>query len=461
MGATEKKLAEFIARFPAERIAPEIDHIAKRLLLNELGVALYATKDPAIGILMDMFAYEGGKPMATIIGMGTRATLRQAALANGFLGHFEDYDDTHLDTVVHTASPICPAAFAAAEAIDTDGRTVLTAIVLGIEVACRLGRLIVPHFREAAELWHITNTCGVFGAAVAASHILKLTPDQIEHALGLAGTQAMGVREVFGTMAKPFHAGKAAENGLNAALLAQRGFTSISANSKGILEGSRGFAAVMADGYDLNVMTNALGEKWELPDIAIKPHACGQANQPLLDSILQLRTKPGVSPDNIESIHGWVKHAAPSIINRRHPKKGIEGKFSYHNTMSCMLVDGNAYPQQFCDEKVNDPLIISLRDRITVTEDETLRKRSARVTIKLKDGKEYSTVTEFALGTPGNPMSDEQVEDKYRALAGGILPQKDVDAVAQQVWGIEKQRSVRGLMTMLAGPEKALAMASR
>jgi 2-methylcitrate dehydratase PrpD len=451
MGATERKLAEFIAEFPAERIPADILHIGKRLLLNELGVALYASKDPAIGILMDLFSYEGGNQLATVVGLGTRTTLRQAALANGFLGHFEDYDDTHLDTVVHTASPIYPAALASAEATNASGAEMLAAGVLGIEIACRLGRLIVPHFREAAGYWHITNTCGVFGAAAAASRILGLTPDQIEHALGFAGTQAMGLREVFGSHSKPFHAGKAAENGLVAALLAQRGFTSISANSKGILEGSRGFAAVMADGYDLATMTNGLGEKWELPAIAIKPHACGQANQPLLDSVLMLRSKPGVNPDTVESIRGTVSHAAPAIINRRHPKKALEGKFSYHHAMACVLVDGNAYPQQFTDEKVNDPQIIALRDRITIAEDpSSLRRRAARVDMALKDGTKYSVTTEFALGTPDNPMSDGQVEDKYRALAGGVLPKKQVDAVAKHVWAIEKLGSVRELMPLLS-----------
>ena len=450
MGTTEQTLAEFIATFPPDRIPPEIMHIGKRLLLNEVGVALYASNDPAIGILMDLFAYEGCNALATVIGLGTRTSPRQAALANGFLGHFEDYDDTHLDTVIHTASPIYPAALASAEAVDAGGDKLLAAGVLGIEVACRLGRLIVPNFRQAAGFWHITNTCGVFGAAAASSRLLGLTPQQIEHALGIAGTQAMGLREVFGSMTKPFHAGKAAENGLLAAQLAQRGFTSISAESKGILEGARGFAAVMAEGYDLATLTRGLGEAWELPEIAIKAHACGQANQPLLGSMAQLRTKPGVTPDNIESIHGTVQRMAPGLATRRHPQKGLEGKFSYHHAMACVLVDGHAYPRQFTDAKVNDPLIISLRDRITVTEDPSLRRRAAAVSVTLKDGTTHSVTTEFALGTPGNPMSDAQLEDKFRALAGEILPQENVDLLAERLWSIESVRSMGELTTLLS-----------
>lgn len=456
MGKTEQALAEFIAEFPADRIPPEIMHIGKRLLLNDLGVALYASKDPAIGILMDLFAYEGCNELATVIGLGIRTSPRQAALANGFLGHFEDYDDTHLDTVIHTASPIFPAALASAEAMDAGGDELLAAGVLGIEVACRLGLLIVPNFREVAGFWHITNTCGVFGAAAASSRLLGLTPTQIEHALGIAGTQAMGLREVFGSMTKPFHAGKAAENGLLAAQLAQRGFTSISAESKGILEGARGFPAVMAQGYDLADLTRGLGETWQLPDIAIKFHACGQANQPLLGSMLELRTRPGVTPGNVEHIDATVGHLAPGLATRRHPKKGLEGKFSYQHGMACVLVDGHAYPKQFTDAKVNDPLIIGLRDRIDVREDLSLPRRAAAVTVTLKDGTTHSVTTEHALGTPGNPLSDGQLEDKFRALAGEVLPREKVDLLVELLWSMEKLGSMDGLTTLLsASPNDA------
>jgi 2-methylcitrate dehydratase PrpD len=143
---------------------------------------------------------------------------------------------------------------------------------------------------------------------------------------------------------------------------------------------------------------------------------------------------------------------APAIAGRRHPKKGLEGKFSYHHAMACMLVDGHAYPQQFTDAKVNDPLIIGLRDKITVSEDSALRRRSAVVDLKLKDGTSYSVTTEFALGTPGNPMSDAQVEDKFRALAGEVLPQSKVNAVAQRIWAIEDAPSLKELMGLLSRP---------
>ena len=452
MAITEQKLASFIAEFPTSRIPPEILHIGKRLLLNNVGVALYAANDPDINRLLTLFEEEGGKKRASVIGTGVRTTILNAALANGFLGHFEDYDDTHLATVIHTASPIFPAALASGEMLGVSGAAMLTAGVLGIEVACRIGLLIVPHFIGTGHQWHITNTCGVFGAAAASARLLGLTQGQIEHALGLAGTQAMGIREVFGSMAKPFHAGKAASNGLMASMLAKRDFTSISAGSPGILSGPRAFAATFAKGYDLATVTAGLGETWELPNVAIKPHACGQANHALLDSITTLKTRPGVTPDAIESIHGSVYHTAPNIVDRRHPTKGLEGKFSYHHTMTNILLHGNCYPQQFTDAKVNDPRAIALRDRITVVADTSVPKHAAKVTLTLKNGQSYTVLTPHSLGSPENPLSDQQLEDKFRAIAEDVMPKAKVDRILKALWSVEKLRSVGELAELFIQP---------
>ena len=452
MGVTEQRLASFIAEFPTKRIPPEILHLGKRLLLNNIGVALYAANDPAINYLLSVFEEEGGKKRASVIGTGYRTTLLNAALANGFLGHFEDYDDTHLATVIHTASPIFPAAMASAEMLGASGLEMLTAGVLGIEVACRIGLLIVPHFIGTGHQWHITNTCGVFGAAAASARLLGLTQEQIEHALSLAGTQAMGIREVFGSMAKPFHAGKAASNGLIAAMLTKRDFTAISAGSPGILSGPRAFAATFAKGYDLATVTAGLGETWELPNVAIKPHACGQANHALLDSITTLKTKPGVTLEAIESIHGSVRHTAPNIVDRRHPKKGLEGKFSYHHTMTSILMYGNCYPQQFTDAKVNDPRAIAMRDRITVVADESVPKHAAKVVMTLKSGQVYTVLTPHSLGSPENPLSDQQLEDKFRAIAEDVMPKAKVDRLLKALWSLEKVRHMGELAELFVQP---------
>ena len=255
MGQTETALAKFVLDFPTQDVPADVMHLAKRCLMNYSGVALLANLDPAIDILLDVLRAEGCAPAATVIGKGFKTSVQNAALANGFLGHFEDYDDTHT-TVIHPSAPILPGALALSEQRTVSGKDFLAAFAVGVEVACRIGLVLVEHFREGAAHWHITNTCGVLGAAAAAGRLLKLNQEQMVYAFAIAGTQASGLREVFGSMCKPFHAGKAAQNGTMAALLAQRGFT----GTDSIFEGARGLVGVMASGHDISEATKDLGQ---------------------------------------------------------------------------------------------------------------------------------------------------------------------------------------------------------
>src|SRR5207249_4529357 len=184
-------------------------------------------------------------------------------------------------------------------------------------------------------------------AAAASGRVLGLSEPQLVHTLAVAGTQAMGVREVFGSMCKPFHAGKAAQNGLTAALLVQRGFT----GTDNIFTGNRGFMGVMAKDYDLGDLTRDLGKHWELPAVGLKPYACGAGNHALVDAMLALRTKDGVSPDSIKHVHGSLRRFAPNLIRHRHPESALDTKFSYFHAMSVALVHGNALPAEFTEEK--------------------------------------------------------------------------------------------------------------
>jgi 2-methylcitrate dehydratase PrpD len=455
MGVTEEKLSKFIADYPMEGIPPEILQLGKRLFMSHLAVAIYSSREPALDILLDLYKEEGGRQRASILGTGTRTNLLNAALANGFLGHFEDFDDTHLATSIHASSAVLPAPFALGESLGLHGRKFLAAGVIGIEVACRIGNTIYPHAREAAEIWHRTSFFGVFGAAAAAARLLGLAPAEIEHALGIAGSQVQGLQETFGSMTKPLQAGRAAQNGLLAALLAQRGLTSITAESLGILEGDRGLAVAMAEGYDLADVTKDLGERWHLPDIAIKPHACGQANHTLIDSMLALREIPGVNAEVVKKVDAKLGQTVGPIVTRRHPEKGLEGKFSYQHGMSVALVFGNAYPQQFTDAKVNDPVIKGLRDRIDVTEDRSLPRRTAVVTMTLEDGRSHTVRTDHSAGTPGNPMTDDQIEAKFRTLVGDVLPEENVDRATELLWSLERVRSMRRLVAELSPIKQA------
>ena len=444
MGQTETALAKFVLDFPTQDVPADVMHLAKRCLMNYSGVALLANLDPAIDILLDVLRAEGCAPAATVIGKGFKTSALNAALANGFLGHFEDYDDTHT-TVIHPSAPILPGALALSEQRTVSGKDFLAAFAVGVEVACRIGLVLVQHFREGAAHWHITNTCGVLGAASTVGRLLKLNQGQMVYAFAIAGTQASGLREVFGSMCKPFHAGKAAQNGTLAALLAQRGFT----GTDGIFEGARGLVGVMASGHDISEATKDLGKCWELPQNGLKPFACGQANHGFIDAALALRKQPGVRPETIKHIQGSVEQFAPALVRRRHPRSGLESKFCYYHSVAAALIDGQALPAQFTDERAADPAIESLRNRIDFNEDPSLPRRAVRVTLELTDGRSYTERVDHPTGTPGNPMSDTMVQEKFHGLASAVLGVEKADKAQSALWSVDTMSDVSQLIPLL------------
>ena len=444
MGATET-LARFILNTPAEAIPAPILHEGKRCIINYMAVALYASADPSMAILTGLFEEEGGVEIASLIGAGTRTNLQNAALANGYLAHLEDYDDTHFPTVIHPSAPTIPAAFAVAEREGATGLDVLVATVIGIEACCRVGLSVYPNHYDAG--WHITGTCGVFGAAGAAGRLLGLDESQMTQALGIAGTQAAGVREVFGSMSKPFHAGRSAQSGVLAGLLARRGFTS----TREILEGRRGFAAVLSTASDMTQITDALGERWELPNNGLKPYSCGVVSHPLIDAMIVLRNTHGVAADDVESVSARVHPLVLELMDRPNPRVGLEGKFSHQHSMAVGLIDGGAFPAQYTDERVLDPAVAALRDKIRATVDTSVAEDAAEVTVTLRDGRSITESVEHATGAPENPMSDAHLENKFRTLARRVLSQPQADELLAALWALDAADDVTGVMALTQG----------
>lgn len=443
MGATYE-LAQFIVETQVNELPDDAVHEAKRCLINFLGVALYASRDPSLGILLGAFQEEGGKPRATIVGTGVRTTLLNAALANGYLGHLEDYDDTHFPTVIHVSSPVFPAILGPAETLGISGMEFLGAFVLGFEAAAHIGLAIHPAHYDLG--WHITGTVGCFGAAAAAGKVLGLDTQQMIYALGAAGTQAAGVREVFGSMSKPLHAGRAAQSGLLAAILASKGFTSTTQ----ILEGRRGFCQVLSGKFDLSKVTEGLGKSYELHNNGLKPYACGVVNHPLIDAMVHLRNEAKVRPGEVLSIQARVSPLVIELVNLRHPKVGLESKFSIHHCCAVALVDGAAYPDQFTDARVKDPAIIALRDKVELTSDPSIKEDQVTVRVNLADGRSLERHIEHANGAPKNPMTDAQVEEKFRVLAERTLPKKRVDQLVDTLWNLERIADMSNLTPLLS-----------
>ena len=299
-----------------------------------------------------------------------------------------------------------------------------------------------PHHYD--EGWHITGTCGVFGSAIAAGRLVGLSLDQMISAMGIAGTQAAGVREVFGSMTKPFHPGRSAQSGLLATLLAHRGFSS----TETILEGRRGFGAVLSDQSDWNVATAELGTRWELKMNGLKPYACGVVIHPLIDAMIAFRDDQGINAEDVRNITAKVHPLVIELVNRPNPRVGLEGKFSYQHSMAVGLIDGSAFPAQYTDDRVLDPQVANLRDKIQATIDPSMSEDSTEITITLKNGTSYEETVLHATGAPENPLSDSILNQKFRVLSEGVISHSQTEQLLDLLWNLEKVPNISQVMEL-------------
>lgn len=446
--AATAALARFVAETQAAQVPGAVLHQGKRCIINTLAVALHATQDPALQMLLKVLAAEGGAKHASVLGGSFKTSLQNAALANGLLVHLDDYDDTFFPTVLHPSAPTIPAALALAEHGKRSGEDFLIASILGLEASCRAA-LAIQGVRHGA-VWHMTGTAGVFGSAAAAGRLLGLDADTMAIALGLSGTQASGLRETFGTMTKAFHPARAAQSGVFAALLAQQGFTSAST----IIEGRHGFIAAFAphDG-DANCITDGLGERWEVMNNAPKPYASAILSHPLIDAMLAFRRK-GVSPDQVVSIRGRVNPLTIKLESRPEPQTGLEGRLSFQHAMTMALVDGVCFPAQFTDERVRDPLVVALRSKIAVEADASIAQDQCELTLVLHDGRSYTERVAHATGSPDNPLTDARLERKFRELAGSVLPKARVRRLLATLWQLERVADVTEIIRLCRIPRR-------
>jgi 2-methylcitrate dehydratase PrpD len=414
---------------------------AKKSLLNWLGVTIGAIHHETIDILLAVADEIRSSEQAAILGRNMKKDLLFAALINGTSSHIFDYDDTHLDTIHHPSGPVAPVVFALGETGQIPGKDLLRAYILGCEAELRISCAVYPAHYQLG--YHITSSTGVFGAAVAAGILLGLDKERMAMALGLAGTQAFGLREMFGTMTKPFHPGKAAQNGLLAALLARKGFTS----SKQVLEAKRGFANVLAPAHDLQKIVDRWGEVYEFQKNAFKPYACGIVLHPAIDACIALGRL--ARPEEVAEIELRVHPYVLELTGKEAPATGLEGKFSIYHSGAVAFIDLDAAEEQYTEEKVNDPAIIAMRQKIKPVTDENIPKDKAEAVLRTKDGKEYHVRIEHATGSLENPMSQEMLERKFAKLCKTILSEKQMKDVIHAVMHLEKLESVHDILKII------------
>jgi len=438
-------LANFVATHPSRGWSDAVDHEAHRTFMNWLGCAVGAAQHEAAVAALAAIKMLEPAAQASVLGRREKVDMASAALINGITSHTFDFDDTHLKTIIHPAGPVASAVLAMAEHLGNSGREVIDAVVIGIDMSCRVGNAMYPDHYDRG--WHITGSTGTLGAAAACARLLKLDVQQTAMALGIAASQPVGMREQFGTMTKPFHPGGAARAGLMSALLAKSGFTS----SPKALEAPRGMMQTVSTKNDWLEITGELGERFEILFNSYKPFACGIVIHPSIDACAQLRQQ-GVMPDRIERIELKVHSLVLELTGKKEPQDGLQAKFSVYHGCAAGLTFGCAAEEEFSDAVVNRPDMVTLRRKVVATIDDSIDEASADVTAVLLDGRRVHVFVEHAIGSLKNPMSDTQLEAKFRGMSDPILGAGRTSELIVASWAISKAANVKGLTT-LAVPE--------
>lgn len=440
-------LAKFVATHPSRGWSDAIDHEAHRTILNWVGCAVGAATHASAESALRAAQLLEPAAQASVLGRAEKVDMASAALINGITSHTFDFDDTHLKTIIHPAGPVASAAVALAEHLGCSGRELVDAVVLGVDVSCRVGNAMYPQHYDRG--WHITGSTGMLGAAAACARLLKLDVQQTTMALGIAASQPVGMREQFGTMTKPFHPGGAARAGLMSALLASKGFTA----SARALEAPRGFMQTVSTKNDWREITEALGERFEISFNTYKPFACGIVIHPSIDACAQLRAQ-GVQPEQVERIELRVHSLVLELTGKKEPADGLQAKFSVYHGCAAGLIFGQASESEFSDAVVNRADVVALRSKVQATVDDQIDEASADVTAFLNDGRQIHVFVEHAIGSLENPMSDQQLEHKFHGLSDPILGISQTSALIKRCWDLAVSADIRGLC-QAASPKNA------
>lgn len=446
------QLASFVTRSTWDAIPADVRAEAGRAILNYLGCALGGSIEPALDKAIDVLKPFSGPANATVLGRNECFDELNAALLNGIGSHVHEYDDTLPQNYIHPSVPVASALFAYASANPVSGRDFVHAFILGFEVESRIGDAVYPAHYEAG--WHITSTTGVFGAAAATAKLLGLSTEQTVWAFGLAATQAAGIREMFGSMAKSFQPGRAAQNGLTAARLAAADFTA----GERALEGPRGFAPVTAREYDLGRITAGLGDEFALRANAYKPYACGLVVHPTIDGCSQIRERDRPDPAQIASIELKVAPLVLDLCNKKDLRRALESKYSIYHAAAIGLARGKGGLQEFTEEAVADPTLKRLRDRVSVAAEESVTEDQVDIRVTMDDGSEYTLFVEQSLGNIHRPLSNAQLEGKFRDQAILALAPDQVDALIDACWRIAELDDA-GELARQSRPDAAAATA--
>lgn len=429
-----EKLADYAAGELSRPLAPEVEHHAKRALIDWFAALMPGTQAEPARALMAGLEDEIGHGRAWVYGLGRRAPIRTAALVNGTASHTVEFDDIFRDAVYHPGCPVISAALAAAQAKGATAAELLRAIVIGYETSTRIGVAVQPsHYKY----WHTTGTVGTFGAAAAVAAVLKLDAPRSAHAIATSGTMAAALQQAFKSdaMSKPLHAGHAAEAGAMAALGAAKGLT----GALDILEGEKGFGNAMSTTADWSRALDGLGARYNITRMTFKNHGCCGHAFAAIDGALHLQKTHMIRPEDIARIRIGGYRATVEVAGMPEARTPFEGKFSTAYVVASALVHGSVRLDAYEPERLADERVKSLMKKTDLRIDEECAaafpsRRSAKVAIDLKDGRSFDHYQGTRIGDPDAPLSDAQVSDKFLELAGPVLGPDTAKSVLAELW---------------------------
>jgi 2-methylcitrate dehydratase PrpD len=455
-----KYVSEFIVNTKFEDIPSEVLELGKKSMLDGFGLALAGSASemgPLVREYLKNLGVTQGK--ASIIGTSIKTAPRFAAFANGVSIHADDFDDTQLSSakdrvyglLTHPTVPALPPAFAFAEIGNRSGKDLVGAYHIGVEVETKIAEAISPrHYNDG---FHSTGTCGSFGSTAACAKLRSLNPTQTAYALGIAAAEGGGLRDNFGSMTKPFHAGHAGENGTVAVELAAIGWTA----APDILEAPLGFFQAEGGGFEPASIVDRLGKPWTFanPGVSIKPFPCGSLSHPAMGEFLDLVRKNDVKPDQVQKIDIGANHSMVTTLYHHKPTTGLQGKFSMEFCISILLLRRKAGLIEFTDAVVQQPEVQAMIPRVNFyvdpeAEQAGFDKMTSIVKIYLKDGRVISGRAQFAKGSPANPMSYGEVADKFRGCADfAKWPSKKTEEIIEAVKSLERAPDLTNLTAAL------------
>ncbi|MDW7673993.1 MAG: MmgE/PrpD family protein [Bacillota bacterium] len=452
-GSGEKitlQLAEYLVDLKFADLSEEVITAAKLALLDWFGSALRGRQEEPARIINALVTELGGSPQATnLANIANKTTAINGALVNGTISHIIELDDVHKASIFHAAAPVMPAVLAVAELVGATGIEAITAIVAGYEVGIRLGEAITPsHY----EIWHTTGTVGHFAAAASAGVLLKLSTEEMVHAIGTAGTQASGLWEFIedGAMSKHLHPGKAAMGGVLAGLLAKKGFTA----AKKIIEGKRGFVQATSQEVDWTKITEGLGKHYKIMENSYKIHSSCRHTHPALDVAVALKREHGFTPESIKNIKAGVYQVALDITENYHPQTIYQSKFSLPYCVALGIVKGKAGLGEFSESNLWDKEIRNIMSKVELRVDQEIqglypKEWGTKLEVELTDGRVITGVTHSPKGDPENPASQEELVSKFKDLTKEMFAVTQIDSFVEHLLRLEELTGMEEVLKWL------------